>query len=139
MLDGKVLAVRLKPYPGALPSEYDFWCTPGGGVDDREPVLDAFRREMVEELGVEPTIGRLLYVQQFATKDKDIFELFFHIENPEDYVNIDLTKTTHGTTEIEEVAFIDPKTPNLLPKFLQTEQLEAFIAGNEPPRFFARY
>src|SRR5215204_6448396 len=96
MLDGKLLCVRLKPYPGAIAGEYDYWCLPGGGVEDGERVVDAFRREMVEELGVEPRIGRLLYVHQFAKKDKDILEFFFHIKNPADYKQVDLSKTTHG-------------------------------------------
>lgn len=138
-LDGKLLCVRLKPYPGALMGEYDFWCIPGGGVDEGEALEDAFRREMIEELGIKPKIGRLLYVQQFARKQKDILEFFFLIENPEDYLRIDLTKTTHGTKEIEAFGFIDPSTVHILPDFLGTEPLAEFITSNQPPKFFVRY
>ena len=140
VLDGKLLCVRLKPYPGAIQGEYDFWCLPGGGVDGGEPILDAFKREMVEELGIEPKTGRLLYVHQFIRKDKniDMLEFFFHIENPEDYRHVDLAKTTHGTEEIEEIGFVDPGTTHILPDFLTTDDLAGFIAGNEPPRFVYR-
>ena len=141
VLDGKLLCVRLKPYPGAIEGRYDFWCTPGGGVEDGERLLDACKREMVEELGAEPKIGRLLYVQQFALEDddQDILEFFFHIENPEDYQNVDLGKTTHGEKEIAAVDFVDPASTHILPTFLTTENLPEFIASGGPVRFFTQY
>ncbi len=141
VLDGKLLCVRLKPYPGAIVGQYDFWCLPGGGADDQEPLLDAFRREMVEELGIEPIIGRLLYVHQFLVKEKnkDFVEFFFNIENPEDYLRVDLTKTTHGTKEIEKVEFVDPANTHILPEFLSTENLNEFITTEQPVRFMTRY
>jgi ADP-ribose pyrophosphatase YjhB (NUDIX family) len=140
LLDSKLLCVRLKPYPGAEADRYDYWCLPGGGVDDGEPVLDAFEREMVEELGVAPKIGRLLYVHQWTSKNKNkaILEFFFHIENPEDYQDIDLSKTTHGAAEIAEIAFVDPATTRILPEFLSTDGLAEFIASNESARFVYR-
>jgi len=139
VLDGKLLCVRLKPYPGSMQAEVKFWCLPGGGVEDGEPLLDAFRREMVEELGVEPKTGRLLYVQQFARNGVDYLEFFFLIENPEDYQNIDLSKTTHGGKEIAAIEFVDPKSVYVLPEFLSAEDLPGFIASNQPTKFFARY
>jgi ADP-ribose pyrophosphatase YjhB (NUDIX family) len=140
VLGGKLLCVRLKPYPGAKVDEYDFWCLPGGGVDAGEPILDAFKREMVEELGVEPKTGRLLYVHQFTSKAKnrEVVEFFFHIENPEDYRDVDLSKTTHGEHEIAALAFADPATTHILPEFLSTDDLTNLIAGNEPPKFIVR-
>ena len=137
VLDGKLLCVRLKPYYNAPDGDYDFWCTPGGGLDEGESLIEGVKRELIEELGVEPKVGRLLYVQQFERNDdKEVVEFLFHIENPEDYKNVDITKTTHGPAEIEAVDFVDPKTLRVLPEFLTTEDLEAFIASNEPVRFF---
>lgn len=139
ILDGKLLCLRLKPYPGSAHFDKKFWCLPGGGVDEGEGIIDAFRREMIEELGVEPKIGRLLYVQQFAHDGKDFTEFFLHIENPEDYINIDLGNTSHGHIEIEEVAFVDPKASVILPEFLTTEDLPRLITSNQPAKFFANY
>lgn len=138
VLDGKLLCVQLKPYPGSLQAKEAFWCLPGGGAEDKEPLPDAFRREMQEELGIAPKVGRLLYVYQFAIdgKDVDYLEFFFHIENPEDYRHVDLSKTTHGEKEIEAIGFVDPKTTRILPGFLATEDLEGFIASGERTRFF---
>ncbi len=137
VLDGKLLCLKLKPYPGSAHSERDFWCLPGGGVDEGESLLDAFRREMVEELGVEPKVGRLLYVQQFSHRNTDFTEFLFLVENPEDYQNIDLTKTTHGTIEIEQVAFVDPKANTVLPEFLAADNLRELVAGNGPVKFYS--
>lgn len=141
--NGKLLCVRLKQYKGALKvaSETPWWCTPGGGLDAGESLTDGIMREMLEETGITPKVGRLLYVQQFTSqgRDQEYLEFFFHIENAEDYLNIDLTKTTHGDTEIAEIAFVDPKTTNILPKFFTTEDLPTFIANNHPVKFFTFY
>lgn len=139
LVNGKLLCLKLKPYPGSAHFDKDFWCLPGGSIDSGEAIVDAFKREMTEELGVEPRIGRLLYVQQFAHGDNDYTEFFLHIENAEDYQNVDLSKTTHGHIEIEKVAFVDPKTTTILPEFLTTEDLEALIASDQPVKFFASY
>lgn len=139
ILGGKLLCVQLTPYNNLTAERETFWCLPGGTLDDGEGLEAALKREMVEELGVKPKIGRLLYVQQFDHKGVDYLEFFFLIENPEDYQNIDLSKTEYGEKEIRTVDFIDPKTAHVLPEFLSTEDLPAFIAGSEPVRVFARY
>ncbi len=122
--NNKLLCMRLKPYRLA---NRDFWCVPGGGVDEGEALLPALDREMIEETGVKPEIGNLLYIQQYIDGDdkqtEEQLEFFFHIKNSQDYLNVDLTKTTHGQEEIETLEFVDPKTVNLLPKFLKEESI----------------
>jgi len=39
---------------------------PGGRVNDRESVLEAVKREVMEETGLEVTPGRLVYVLEFV-------------------------------------------------------------------------
>lgn len=124
--DGKLLGVKLKKYVGkATMEDDDYWCTPGGGVDIGEPLIAALEREMIEETGVKPVIGSLLYLQQFQHEDWEHLEFFFHITNAEDYERIDLTATTHGAIEIAEVGFIDPSTETIKPAFLSTVNLNA--------------
>ena len=55
--DGKLFAQRLNKKGGGV---NDYWCTPGGGLDDGESLYDGLTREMIEETGVKPVIGRLL-------------------------------------------------------------------------------
>jgi len=123
--NGKVFAQQLK-------GGRDYWCTPGGGVEDGEPLLEGLHREMIEETGIAPKIGRLLYVQQYYDGEREYLEFFFHIENAKDYHTIDLTSTSHGPIEVEHCEFIDPKAENLLPAPLQTMDYEKFTSSVQP-------
>lgn len=133
--DGKLLCVRLHQYEGKTTSTNDYWCTPGGGVDEGEALVPALRREIIEELGPEPDIGQLLYIQQFVHNDVEQLEFFFHVKNADDYMNVDLAATTHGATEIEAVEFVDVTTENVLPKFLREESF-ADLEMERPAKIF---
>lgn len=137
--DGKLLCVRLKAYKAHLKRDNSYWCLPGGGLDDGEALVDGVRREMLEETGVEPVVGELLYVQQFAHEDKDYLEFFFHITNAEDYLHVDLSKSTHGEQEIEEIGFINPREHHVLPEFLKTEDLASHAESQSPTRIVSRF
>jgi 8-oxo-dGTP pyrophosphatase MutT (NUDIX family) len=126
--DGKLLCAKLKPYK-ELFTTGDFWCTIGGGLDSGEDVLDGLKREVIEETGIVPQIGSLLYIQQYMMNDVDVLELFFHITNPTAYLNIDLSKTSHGNTEIAQIDFVEPSSNVILPKFLTTEPIDAQISS----------
>ena len=129
--DGKLLSQRLTAGDGGVTRDY--WCTPGGGLDLGESLIDGLHREMIEETGIAPKIGKLLFVQQFSEDDKkEQMEFFFHIENPEEYHTIDLASTSHGELEIEHVEFIDPATNNILPAFLQTIDIQRHIDEHQP-------
>jgi len=133
--DGKLLCQQLKS--GANDAARDFWCTPGGGLDIGELITDGLYREMIEETGIAPQIGRLLFVQQFSEDGaKEQMEFFFHIENPEDYETIDLSATSHGELEIERVEFIDRKIHTVLPTFLQEIDIQSYIDADKPVYIF---
>lgn len=139
--DGKLLCVRLKRYAGSLRAEgsSDYWCLPGGGLEDGEPLLAGIEREMTEETGIKPAVGNLLYVQQFIHGHTEHLEFFFHITNGADYQCLDLARTTHGEKEIEEAAFIDPAAVRrILPEFLASEPLAAVIESAAPTKLIMR-
>ena len=127
--DGKLLVTKFRQGDG---SESDYWGTFGGGLDPNESVAEGLHREMIEETGIAPKMGKLLFIQQFKDEEKEYFELFFHIENPEDYTNIQLEQTTHGLQELTRNEFLDPKTNFIRPVFLQTIDIEAYITGSKP-------
>jgi ADP-ribose pyrophosphatase YjhB (NUDIX family) len=136
--NGKLLCARLK-FSESTSSAVQFWCVPGGGLDSGESLKDCLTREMIEETGIKPLIGELLFVQQYvASKSKrEELEFFFNVLNPDDYLNIDLSKTTHGDLEIEEIGFQDPGSINLLPKFLTRENIVAQIEKRLPTKFYS--
>lgn len=125
-------------------SKGDWWCTPGGGVNAMESLHKALTREIIEETGINPAIGRLVLVQQFATDgvtshgEDELLEFFFLIENADDYEDVDLDNTSHGNLEVYKFGFIDPTEKNLLPAILQTTEIIDAIVNEKPVIFFTR-
>lgn len=58
--DGKMLLTKRSP----LLSEGGKWCLPGGGVNKWERSEDAVRREVMEEVGLNVTLVKLLFVHE---------------------------------------------------------------------------
>ena len=46
-------------------------------------------------------------------------------------MTIDLSQTTHGAEELARIEFVDPKTEFILPDFLQTIDIQAYVDGKE--------
>ena len=128
--DGKLFCQ--KPINSHTIHTNEFWCTPGGGIDFGESLYEGLTREMIEETGVKPEIGNLLFIQQFMDGEREQLEFFFHIKNADDYETLDFENTTHGTIEVAEYGFVDPKTTNILPAFLTEIDIEAAIANSAP-------
>jgi ADP-ribose pyrophosphatase YjhB (NUDIX family) len=136
-LDDKLLAVQLKPYKNSIVLEEPYWCTIGGGLEPGEAIIPGLQREVLEETGIMPKIGNLLYIQQFIHAEKEQMELFFHITNPSDFIIIDLSNASHAAEEIEKIEFISPAENNILPRFLTTETIGKQISSQEPPKIFS--
>lgn len=126
--DDKLFCVQQKRSDGTT---NDFWSTPGGGLDEGEGVEQCLRREIIEETGITPIIGSLLFVQQYLDDHTEQLELFFHIKNADDFENIDLANTSHGVVEIERFAFVDPKTETVLPAFLGAIDIPVEIENSD--------
>lgn len=127
--DGRILAVKHKDLDG---SEADYWAIPGGGLDPLESLHDGLTRELIEETGIAPKIGKLLFVQQYRSETREFLEFFFHVTNADAYETINLASTSHGSIELARCEFISPKHENVLPEFLQTIDLSKAIGSNTP-------
>lgn len=110
--EGKLLVVK-------HPHDTSFAALPGGHLEWGEDIRECLRREIIEELGIVPKIGRLLYVNNFIEEDNiQSIEFFFEVTNTYDFKNIkDSTKIQ--ADEIVEVFWAKPtETILVLPQGL---------------------
>lgn len=60
-------------------SRNSYWVLPGGHPEMMEPMAEALRREMHEEIGVNVKVTRLLWIiENFYHRNRDIHELSFY-------------------------------------------------------------
>lgn len=99
LYEGKLLVVK-------HPHDTSFYALPGGHLEWKEDIKECLRREITEELGVNPEIGQLLYIYNFIYGDSiHSVEFFFEITNGHEYKNTENIKKTHAY-EIAEVCWI---------------------------------
>lgn len=97
--DGKIFLCKL--------AKAGFYCLPGGTLEPGETRLEGLRREIIEELGVEPKIGPMVHSQEFTRSNGlTTYDFWYAIENVEDFENVDISKASHGF-EHDEVGFYD--------------------------------
>jgi ADP-ribose pyrophosphatase YjhB (NUDIX family) len=101
------------------PNDTSFGALPGGHLEWGEDIRECLVREIIEELGTKPEIGRLLYVNNFIDGDSiQSVEFFFEITNANMYINIGNNIRTHAH-EIAEIIWVKPTDPiSILPKKL---------------------
>lgn len=130
--NGQILAVKHKSSDG---TESSYYAVPGGGVDPMEALEPALQREIYEETGVRASVGRLLFIQQFASEREgygEELEFFFEVTNANDFDAIDLSSTSHGNIELAVCEFIDAGKENVLPRFLQHIDIGSYITTPQP-------
>lgn len=95
----------------------NFMSLPGGHLEYGENIINCLRRELVEEFGIEPEIGNLLYINQFIDSKKDEYiEFFFDVKNGGKYLNTSALKGTHSH-ELAKILWITSDTDiEILPK-----------------------
>lgn len=90
---------------------------PGGHLEQGESVKECISREVYEELGIKPKIGRLLYVYDFEDpKRQHSTEFFFEVMNSEEYLDCEKIVRSHAY-EISKIIWADKNTDmNILPE-----------------------
>lgn len=102
---------------------------PWGTLDEGESIVEALKREIFEELWVNPIIDKMWYVREFSTYDKlKWIDFCFFIKNIWDFENIDKTKCSHSdewySAKFHNLDDLD-KMDNLYPKNLKELVLES--------------
>lgn len=99
-----------------------FAALPGGHLEYGEDPVSCMKREIVEELGIEPVIGRLLYVNSFV--DGDVchsIEFFFEVKNGYDYIDCDKLVRSHSH-ELSEIIWVGVSDDvKILPKDVEID------------------
>ena len=98
----------------------DYYALPGGKMDLGETIQECLKREMIEELGVPPQIGRLLFINNYIEKNGDqSIEFHFEVTNEADYLNEKNLKGTHSF-EFDDIFWAKKNDKKIiLPKSLQ--------------------
>ena len=102
--DGRVLLIRATYWPG--------WQLPGGGVERGETVLDALRRELMEEAGIELTGTPALFAVYSSAPVFPNDHVLLYVVRPGGYRRADW----RPTREIAAAAFF---APDVLPADVQ--------------------
>ena len=60
----------------------EYWFLPGGTTEAMEPSRECLKREMLEETGIEPSIGRLIWIVEnfFELEESEWHEISFYYE-----------------------------------------------------------
>jgi len=122
---GKLLAVR-------HPHDTSFAALPGGHLEWGEDIKECLSREIIEELGVKPEIGNLLYINNFTQENgKQYVEFFFEVKNGMDYLDNEKIARSHAH-EIAEIVWVSPNEDiHILPKNLGEDFKAGKIVSNE--------
>ena len=124
--EGKMLVVKHV-------QDSNFYALPGGHLELGENVKDCVKREIVEELGVQPEIGRLLYVNNYFDDRIGVqsIEFFFEVINVSNYVDINSATRSHAH-EIFEIRWVgNNEDLNILPRRLADDFKEGKILSND--------
>lgn len=130
--EGKLLVVD-----HYVPGGFHLFALPGGHLESGETPVECVERELFEELGVKPKIGRLLYINTYPEKDTTYTEFFFEVLNGSEYVGCEKLERSHAA-ELYEIRWISPIDEV---EFRPVEFMQDFKSGKFPqngPKFLKR-
>ncbi len=127
MHEGKLLVVKHL-------ADSAWWALPGGHLEWGESPEEAMRREIVEELGIEPVLGRVLYVNTFMRDDVHSLEFFFEVTNGAAYLDFEKKDRSHAF-ELSAVQWVGADTELEIRPARIADDLRAGELLADRPRF----
>ena len=89
-----------------LGTENEFWAPPGGGVEFDEPLIDALKREFLEETGLQVKSAKFQFINEFINPPLHAVELFFHVSKVEGTLKKGSDPEMSKDQIIEDVKFL---------------------------------
>lgn len=122
--DGKLLVVWHQ-------GNADYAALLGGHLEWGEDVIECIRREIIEELGVNPVIWRLLYINNYTEGNQQSVEFFFEIKNGGEYIGCEELVRSHAF-ELAEIRWVSPaEGTKIRPKQLEEDFQKGEILKDE--------
>ena len=106
----------------------NFFCPPGGKMEFGEDPKKTLEREVIEELGVKPEIGKLLYINTFNDGETQEIDFIYQALNSADYKDIENLKGTHNF-ELSKIVWLEKSSEE---KVLPKELWQDFKNNNLP-------
>jgi len=107
-----------------------YYALPGGHMEFGEKVIDSLEREIIEELGIVPQIGRLLFINDFTREEGQSVEFFFEIINGKDFLDTTNVGGTHKHEFVELHWFSKNEDKLILPKPIQKHLNEGTLLSD---------
>ena len=121
--NNKILMVRHKK------GDEKYWLLPGGRIEYGETMIETLKRELVEETGLEISVGNLMFMSEAIPKDnhRHIVNIFFEAEIIGGEIKL-------GDEEIlDAVEFIDiNKIDEIVIYPLIKDELKQYINNGKP-------
>jgi 8-oxo-dGTP diphosphatase len=102
-------------------SSEEWWVPPGGALEDTDASVQACAaREVREETGLDPSVGRLIYIREFRDPERNTrwVELYFLADRFDGTLTAEfLTDKREGEEYIREAKWLDKEQIRNLPVF----------------------